>query len=127
LLRHAEVVTIREVIRDLAVADAIPVDVMNLEAPTRRLCTHKQSAVDRSLGDAFVRPTHAAARDDHVAFGDQVEDLHLPVGKGPDEGTSVAVILASCASHPGVSTTAQCGSRGAAAALVGAVARAISS
>lgn len=64
LLQHAEVVSIRCMMRDFAVVNLVPVNVLHLEASTRWRNIHQQRTIDWTGSHAFVGPADAATHDD---------------------------------------------------------------
>ena len=66
-------------LRDLAVAHPVHVDVLNLESATRGLYPHEHSAVYRKARHAMVGSAVGASDNDPLAFSDGVQRRQLRV------------------------------------------------
>jgi len=81
LLHHSDVVTVGEVLGDLAVPHSVHMDVLNLEMATGRLHTHKHPPVDGDSTYTTMRAGEGATNDNPLGFNDGIQNGQLNIRK----------------------------------------------
>ena len=82
MLHHSDVVTVGEVVGNLAVPHSVHMDVLYLEVPTGRLYAHKHPPVDGSPTYATMHACERAANDNPLGFNDGIQNGQLNIRKG---------------------------------------------